>query len=202
MRATGVDPGRQPWKLHRKNGRLQGVESVVASERQLVLVLSERAVGTELLNARRELGVVRHDRARIAESAERLRGMKAVATETSERPHLSVAVRRSERLRRIFDEGNAPLVRERAKLAELGGLPEQVNHEDRLRPWAQDALNGARIERKGVRAYVREHRCRSGASDRSRCRKERQRRGNDLVAGPDAERQQRQEQRIAPTLHA
>ena len=90
----------------------------------------------------------------------------------------------------IFDDGGAMCAGQRHEAVEIGGLAVQMDHDDRLhRPARHDRRSGIDVER-AVGSDVDQHRRRARPHDRFQRRSERERNGEDGIAGADAERLQ------------
>ena len=81
-------------------------------------------------------------------------------------------------------------------------VAEQVHDDDRLRARRQRGAHRLRRDTERLGIDVAEHRPRAGRRDRLGRRVERERRHDDLVARPDAQRAQRQRQRVRAVGHA
>src|SRR5690606_29696473 len=135
----------------------------------------------------------------VAGAAEVLGGIEAPARDPAARADPSAArIPGADRLRGVLDERDAAFGREREQGVVVGGAAEQVDHDDRAQPRA--ALGGGArrrgIEAVGGRVDVGEDRAGAEPRDRPRRREEREGRADHLVAGADAERLQREQQRV------
>ena len=91
---------------------------------------------------------------------------------------------------------------ERLDLGDRGDVAEQVHGDDGLRARRQRGAHGLGGDAVRVGIDVAEHGRRAGRRDRLGGRVERERRHDDLVAGPDAHRPQRDRQRVGAVGHA
>ena len=195
-RAAALVPGRQTRKLRAEHGRLDRVEAEVAAD-ALVDVRLRRAVDAEVPDERGERVVVRRHRAGVPGRAEVLRRIEGERAEVPEGPRGAAARRRPDRLTRVLQDGNPPRPGDR---------------EDR-RPCRRTGRRGARARSPSCAASARPRDARGSSSksggldvdeDRPRAEprhdpgggEERERRGDDLVAGSDAERHQGDQQRV------
>ena len=91
---------------------------------------------------------------------------------------------------------------ERRELRERRGATEEVDRHDRLRPGAirADTSSGSRFSVTGI--DVGEDRRRADARDRLGRRVERERRADDLVAAPDPERLENEDERVGAVRNA
>ena len=108
------------------------------------------------------------------------------------------SVRQADRLRRVLDDGHARLARSgassQARPNRCTGKMARV-----LRVTRASAACGVEVE--GARIDVGEHRARAQPRDGAGGGEERQRRGHHLVAGADAERHERDQQRVGAARH-
>ena len=91
---------------------------------------------------------------------------------------------------------------ERLDLRHRSDVAEQVDDHHRLRARRQRRAHGLGGDAERLGVDVAEHRARAGRRDRLGGRVERERRDHDLVAGADAERAQRERQRVGPVRDA
>src|SRR5262249_20003026 len=142
--------------------------------------------------------VGRHQPA-FAGAAEILARVEAEAGEAAARAHAAAAaVAGADRLRGVLEQRHAQLAGQREQRVEVGGLPVQVHRQDRAQPRAarRRRARRPRIERTARGLDVGEHG--SGAEPRDgACGGEEGEGGAEhLVAGPDAERLQGEQQRV------
>ncbi len=171
---------------------LQRVEPKITAD-VLVEVLRLRAVRAEHPRAAREIVVVRDENAAVAEPAQILRREEA---EHSERPHaadLPSLVRRAHGLRRVLDDRNPAIAREGHHGVHVGRLPEEMHGHDRLRPWRDLAGGVLDVHVEAVEAGVGEDRRRARARDAAGRGEEGEARADHLVARPDPQGHQREE---------
>jgi hypothetical protein len=94
----------------------------------------------------------------------------------------------------ILDDRDA----ERPQRLEVGGLAGQMNRNDRLGSRRHETRDVIRIDVQVALAHVGEHRRRARVHHDVRRRGPRDRRRDHLVAGPDAQREEREMQRGRP----
>ncbi len=193
--AASREPLGQVRELLSKHGALQRVHAVVAADGR-VLVFADRAVHAGAPAALCELGVVRHDHARVTERAERLRGLEAETAERAERAHVSPVQARAERLCRVLHDRHPVRRGERDELVHARGLAVEVHDEHGARARAERRTNTIDVERERLGVDVDEHRAGSDAHDALDGGEERERRRDHLVARSDAERQERAHERV------
>ena len=135
-------------------------------------------------------GAVRGDDAALA-AGDVLRGVQREAGRLGEAADLAAAVHRLDGVRSVLDDGQV----ERVQRVEVGGGAGEVHRHDRLRARAHQLGDALRIDRQVAGAHVGEDRRRARMDDHVRRGRPGDRRGDHLVAGPDAERDERQVQR-------
>jgi hypothetical protein len=145
--------------------------------------------------------VARRDEAGVAEGAEVLARKKGEAAERADAAGGAAAVRRANRLRGILDNRHTSGGGGGDDRIHLGGQAEQVNRKER--PGARRDRRAERVGPDVVRVEidVDEHRPRADPRDGAGAREERVRGGDDLVAGADATRHQREQQRVGAGRH-
>ena len=148
----------------------------------------------EQLDAVGELLVVGRDQPAVAEAEEVLRREEA---ERRDRP-VARDVLGAERLRRVLEHRNAEL----EQRAHVHRAPEEMDRDDRLRPVGdlRGRVLDVEVERRGV--DVGEDGGRAAPDDRLGRRVEREGRADDLVAGADAHRVERDDERVGAVRDA
>ena len=120
-----------------------------------------------------------------------LRRVEREARQVGDRADLAAAVSRLGGVRRILDDRQA----ERRERVEVGGLTVEVDRDDRLRPLADERPHLLGIDVQRLVEHVREDGRGATVDDDIRRRRPRERGGDHLVAGTDAERDERQVER-------
>ena len=106
-------------------------------------------------------------------------------------------VGRAEALRRILDHGNVAAPRgDGADLVHVGGLAVQAHRHDGAGAIGDRRIEQRRVHVGGVGLDVDEHRLGADQRDDFGGGDESERRGHDFIAGPDAERHERDHQRV------
>ena len=107
--------------------------------------------------------------------------------------------RRADRVRRVLDDLQMMAARDREQAVHVASMPGEVHRQNRAHAAMLAAFerlfDPRRVEVEGAGIDIDEHRPRSEIAEHLGRGRERERRGDDLVAGPDAEREQRQMQR-------
>ena len=194
-------PAIEVRKFHREHGRLHRVEARIAPFDR-VLVLHALPVIPEEPQLFRRATVVGHDDPGVAVRAEVLRWVEAEGRRVAERAGAPPADARAVRLRGVFDDDEIVPRRDRQHRLDVGRLSVQVDRHDGARARRDGGADRGRIDRVRLAVHVDEHGPGAGCRDRQHGRDERVRRGDDLVAGPDVERPQRQLDRIAAVADA
>ncbi len=110
--------------------------------------------------------------------------------------------REPERVAGVLDHLQAVAVGDRPDAVPVRGVADQVRGEDRLGPRPDHRLDRVDVDLERVRGDVDEHRHQTGSQDRGDVGGERDRRGDDLVAGFEAEHLDREvERRAAGVAH-
>jgi hypothetical protein len=191
--AAAVAPGVEVRQLDPQDRGLQLVEArVVPDELERALVLG--AVEAQQPDRRVELRVVRDDGAAVPERAEVLRREERERRDRPERARAAVRRERARRLGGVLDDRHA----ERLDLGDRRDVAEQVHGDHGLRARRQRGLDGLGGHAPRVRGDVAEDGRRTGVRDRLRGGVEREGGDDDLVARPDAERAQREHERVGP----
>ena len=94
--------------------------------------------------------------------------VQAKYADVSNRPGVSTVLLGEGTLCVILDEEQAPLVGQHTKFGEPRCLPKEIDGEDRSRPGSDGGLDGADIEREGLRVNI----CETRGADRSHRGKE------------------------------
>ena len=172
--------------MHAQHGRLNGVKPAV----QPHLVMVRRRARSVYAKAREAFGrgvVVRRHHAAVAVSAEVLggeeRGRPQIAPAAAAYKAISVLAPRPERLRAVLDDADAALFERRDDLLHFHHLAEQMHGHEGLRLRPDLFEDFFRRDVVAVRIDVGEHGRGAGAGDRADGGEERERRGDDLVAG-------------------
>ena len=101
-----------------------------------------------------------------------------------------------QRVGRVVDDRDPGPARDRAERVEVAGKPTQVDRDDGPRAAAETARDLVGADVPGPRIDVGEDRPRAEIENRFRARREGEGRDDHLVARPDVERLQRQQQRV------
>jgi hypothetical protein len=150
---------------------------------------------------RQRIVVGRHEPA----VAERAQVLAREEREASHRAHAaggSIAITRADRLRRVLDDRRVGASRDLEHRIHIGAQAIQMDGNDRAGARRDRSGHRRRVDVEGERIDVDETRRRAKTHDRPRCREERERRGDHLVAGTDAERHERDDQRVGSRRHA
>ena len=140
--------------------------------------------------------VVGEERATVAVSAEWLRGKERRRPDERQRTRAPAVLRRAEALRRVVDHGQPVAGRDRVDRCKVSALTIQRHRHDGPRTRRDGRLEERRIEVPGPPVDVYEHRRRPGERDHfARC-DERERRRDHLVATTNAERHERDQERV------
>ena len=208
-------------QLHAEQGRLERVQPRVVAD-GLVVVLPQPAVSTQAPRLGREALVVGRDEPCVAEGAEVLGREERVAARCSERPRLPAGERRpvagvaarsaaartvarvdgAERLRAVLDERGARVLGNRREARQLRDAAVEVDGQDGPRPLGHDGLDRVGVQHERRLVHVGEDG--RGAEERDGLggRKERERARHDLVARADAERAERDHERVRARVEA
>jgi hypothetical protein len=190
-------PPTKVWELHAKNRRLQRIEPEVRSNR-VVTVLDFPPMLPNRAHLARKGGIGRRHEASIAERTQVLGWKKGEAPDRTKGTDRPVAIASADGLGGILDHRHACAASDLEDWRHVCTLTEQVNRQNRFRPGSDDRGQACGIDVVGRRIDVHEDRARPKPGDRASGRKERERSGDDLVAGPNSEGQQRRQQRISP----
>ena len=180
---------------------MERVEAEVAADLG-VEVLRRRAVRAQQAHARGERGVVRRDEPGVAERAEVLRREEAERGERAQPADGTERGARADRLRGVLDEAQPVRGGERLQRRHRARLTEEVHREDQLRLRGDRPLDLRDVEVERRRVDVDEDGHGAEARDAACRREEAERRGDDLVAGPEIERHQRDEERVGAARDA
>ena len=192
-----VDEGAQL----QQDGGLQLVEArVVADLRERLLVL--RAVEAEDAADAVDLGARRRDQAAVAEARQVLGGEEGERGGIADRAAADAVERGAVGLRRVLQQRQPVPLADLRERPHRGRVAEQVHRHDRARARRDRGLHGGGIEVERLVLDVGEHGHRTDRGDRlGRC-VERERRADDLIAGLDAQRAQRDQQRVRAVADA
>jgi hypothetical protein len=197
-RAAPVAPRVQVRQQHAQDRRLHRVQPRVAPD-ELERRLVARAVEAQHPDLLGQRAVGRRDRAGVAERAEVLRREERERRDGPERAGAAAVGRaRAGGLRGVLHDRHA----ERLDLGHRRDVAEQVHHDHRLRARRQRGAHSLGRDAEGLRVDVAEDGPRAGRRDRLGRRVEGERGNDDLVAGPDAEREQRQGDGVGPVRDA
>ena len=180
--------------LHPEHRRLERVHPEVAAD-QVMVVARLHAVRAQQARPFRQGIVVGREQAGVAKRAKILAREKREAAECAQAADRPGVAGRADCLRGVLDDRNAVTRGDRENAIHPGAQSEQVNRQDGLRPvrhGRSDALGIdveglVDIDQNGLRTETRDRACRG--EERIGCR-------HYLVAAPDAERRQRDEQRV------
>ena len=132
---------------------------------------------------------------------ELLVGVEAVDGRVAERAELAPVVRAVDRLAGVLHPGQAVALGDLHQRGHLGRVAEDVDDQDRLGAGRDGRLDRRRVHVERERVDLGEHRRGAGEQDRVGGRDERERRGDDLVARPEAERVQAEVQAGGAARH-
>ena len=138
-------------------------------------------------------GVARRDRAAVA-AGEVLGRVKREDRRLREVAGADAVALHLDAVRRVFDDEEPASIGDRAERPHVGELAVEVHRKDAHRLRADRRAHGRRVDEARRRLDVDEARRRPEVQDRVRRRGERHRRRDDLVARPDVERPQGEEQ--------
>src|SRR5262249_33958433 len=155
----------------------EGVEEVLARD------LAEVPDGAQPLRERRVVG---DDHAALARGDD-LVGVEAEAARGAEARHRAALRARARGLAGILDDGEAVSASQLEDGIEVERVAEEVHGEDGPRARGEAFLDAAYLEVVGLGIYVTEHRARAREEDGIGRGDARERRGDHLVAGTDAE---------------
>ena len=163
---------------------------LVAGDGEVVARAVAPAHEPEVLHGRGDGVVVRGEQAALA-GGDVLRRVEGEAGRRGEAAELAAAVGRLERVGGVLDHRQA----ERPERVEVGRLAVEVHGEDRLRPLGDRLGDAGRVDVQRVVLHVDEDRRRAGVDDHVRGRRPGDRGRDHLVAGADAEGDEREVQR-------
>ena len=181
-------PFRQMLQLHAEHRALNAFHAVIVAD-FVVVIAHGGAVFAQGAGALVKGGVVRHQRAAFAAGAEIFAGIKTEAGNVAERADDFALVFRAVRLRGVLDQRQLVLSANRQNRVQVERMAVKMHGHDGLGARRDGAFDELRIEIE--RGVVNVHINRLGADvgNRPARRDERERRGDDLVAGADAEQQ-------------
>src|SRR5947208_4857512 len=133
-----------------KHRRLQFVETAVAPTVHVDAILFPPAVLPQRAHAVRQLGVVRRDGTRVAQSAEVLGRIEAEATDVAQAARVCAIAARTVRLGAVFDDGDAAYRCYAADLIDRGETPIEVRGDDCARCRGKQGVEARRRQRQRV----------------------------------------------------
>ena len=167
-----------------------------AVEPEAVDVPLVRSVIAQLPQLRVDVGVVRDQRAAVAERAEVLLDDEARRRRIAELADSEPGAGGIDRLRVVLDDAELVPIGDVFDRRHVGALAVQVHGNDRFRLRRDRRFDPRRIDAPGLRIAVDEHGCGAGDPDRFGCGEERVRVRDDLVARSYAHRHQCQPDRV------
>ena len=188
-----VVPARELREEDTEHRGLHRVESRVRPD-ELEGLLVARAVEAQHPHALGDVVVETRDEPAVTQREEVLRREEA-ERRADARPRDPLG---AERLRGVLDERKP----ERGELGERRRPPEEVHGHDRLRPRRDPRGHVLGVEVQRGRVDVGEDGRRADACDRLGRRVERERGADDLVAAPDSERLEREDERVGAVRDA
>ena len=136
------------------------------------------------------------DHAGVAEAAEVLRRVEAERGGIAQTARAASVIPGTDGLRGIFQHEQPASLGDGVDRPHVGGLAVQMDRDDRPRLRRDGAFESCRVEVQGFGLDVDEDGRGAGAPDGAGGREERVRRGDDLVARPDSQGHQGQEQGV------
>jgi hypothetical protein len=160
------------------------------------------AIGPALVlqhaQAAMHLGIPGDDEPTLSCRDERV-GAERERASIADRPERASADARSKRMRRILDHEEVMAMRQREQRIERSRPPAQVHGDDRTRAGCEHAFHRVGVEPERHGLDVGQDRRGAREPDRVRRRRERDVGHDDLVAGPQPKRGQREEERGGAT---
>ncbi len=182
-------------RFHPQNRGLKRVHPEIRAD-EVMVVLGLHPVRPQQPRFLRQRIIVGGEQPGIAEGAEILAREEREASEGADRADRLRFVSGANGLRGVLDHRNAGAICRGHQRIEIGAEAEQMDRHDRLRPRRDrgDGLRGIDVEREGI--DVDQHGTRSDARDAACRREKRVGRRDDFVARADAERHEREQQRV------
>ena len=191
---AGAGPGVEVRELGGKDRGLQAVEPAAHALHQVfVFVHAVGSVVGKHPHFLRQSVVIGDDRSRVAVGTEVFSGVKAEGPGDANGAHAPPAEGREMRLRAVFHDVQSAALRDFHDDIHLRWLAEQMHRQDRLGARGDRRLDLRRVEIVAVVLHVHEDDLRSGQRDGFRRGDPTVTRGDDLIAWPDAEHFQRDE---------
>ena len=195
--AARVGPDGQVAQVDRQDRGLHRVQSAVHADGRVVVLL-RRPVIRDLADAVGQRGVGRQDGTAVAERAEVLGRVERERPDGAERARRAPAPRRPDGLRGVLDDGEVVGVADRAERRHVGALAEEVDRNNGLRALRDGGVDACRVQVERVRVDVGEDGRRAEQRGGLGRGDERERRADHLVARANAERHQRDLERVGP----
>ncbi len=194
-------PLAEPTELDAEERRLEIVEPARLPQLH-VLVFPRRAVIAEAPHPLRHVLTSSQEHAAVPAGAQVLGGVEREAHRVSPRPHRPVSPRGAHRLGGVGDHREPARPRDRLDGRHVGELAVQVHGHHRARARVDGAGHRGGIDVVSDGIDVHEHRGGAGERDGAARGHEGERRGDDLVAGPDLQRSKREEQGVGAGIEA
>mmetsp|Transcript_20919 Transcript_20919/g.80520 ORF Transcript_20919/g.80520 Transcript_20919/m.80520 type:complete len:416 (-) Transcript_20919:3495-4742(-) len=182
-------------ELAEHDGTLQRVHAAADAQAgvQIALALPMHADLTAGLGER---VVAREDRAAVAVAAQRLAGEETGAAQGGGVAALAAPVGRTEALGGVFDDREPVALGDRVDGVHVGQLAIQAHRHDGLGARRDRCFNEVGVDIGRVSLDVDEHRHATGQHDHLGRGRERERAGDDFIAGLQVQRHQRDEQSL------
>jgi len=184
--AASLVPVFQVGQFGEDDGGLDGVESEVPPDVLMVILWFGAMIAQDGEHVRKFF-VVGDDHASVADRAEVLRREEREASAGAHGAGLASVVGGADGLGGVLDDGDVPIARRRQDRVHVGTLAEQVHRHDGLRPVGHGGRETRGVQVVRLRVDVHEDGPGAEAGHASGRREEGERRGDDLVAWPDAE---------------
>ncbi len=194
---TAFGPLFKVAKFHSQDRCLKCVEPAVEAD-FFVGIPAEVAVNSQSAYFSCEFGIVSRDDSTVASGSQILRWEETEAACSPQDPRFAAVVGCSDGLAGIFEDKEVVLKGKSPDRVHVGALAKNVDRHDRSRFRSDRRFDGCRINVVRVRQDVDENGSRPGSTDRSRRRKESERRGDDFVTRADVHSDQRKQQGIRP----
>ena len=196
-----LGPAGQQLEPRAQHGRLHLVEARIDPDFVVSVAIGLAAV-SDPLGSLRETGIVRRQRAAVAERRQVLGRIEAVSGRRAERTHRAPLTGREVRLAAVLDDGEAVARGHAHDGRHVRGLSVKVYGHDGRGARGDRGSGGGRIECEAARVDVGEHRSRPSRDDRQRRVGGRQRGRNHLGTRADVERAKRDGERVGSRADA